>query len=325
LELLQFASDYYHHPLGEVVMSSLPARLRTIRAGTPRRVAGQLGLTPLGDALDLATLPARAVVKRRLLERLKAGPLPLSEVRAHFPRAARAIKELTASGCVVVSDTESAEPRHGGSMADTAAPPTLTAEQAAAVERISESRQGFQAHLLLGVAGSGKTEVYLHAISAVLDQGRQALVLVPEIALTPQLEALVRARFPTRRIACLHSGLNEGERLAHWLAAQSGHARIVLGTRLAVFTPMPELGMVVVDEEHDASFKQAEGFRYSARDLAVVRARQRSVPVVLGSATPALETYHNAVVSRYALHTLTRRIGPLPPTIECLDTRSERP
>jgi primosomal protein N' (replication factor Y) (superfamily II helicase) len=259
LELLRFASDYYHHPMGEVVMGALPARLRTIRKRARRGAARQ----------PIVVQPA------------PAQPFP--------------------------------------------AAPALTAEQAAAVARICENSEAFQPHLLLGVAGSGKTEVYLHAISFILAQGRQALALVPEIALTPQLEALVSARFPDLYIACLHSGLNESERLAHWLAAQSGRARIVLGTRLAVFTPMPELGIIVVDEEHDASFKQAEGFRYSARDLAVVRARQRNVPVVLGSATPALETYHNAITGRYALHTLTERIGAPPPAIESLDTRAERP
>src|SRR5262249_50264105 len=161
--------------------------------------------------------------------------------------------------------SEAQRPKELGVLADrTAAAPPLTDEQAAAVARIGETNRSFQAHLLLGIAGSGKTEVYLHAISAVLAQGGQALILVPELALTPQLEALVSARFPDVPIACLHSGLNEGERLSHWLAAQSGQARIVLGTRLAVFTPMPRLGIVVVDEEHDASFKQAEGFRYSA-------------------------------------------------------------
>ena len=259
LELLTFASAYYHHPLGEVVMGALPARLRTT-GKRPRRG------------------PDR---QPSVAERASAETLP--------------------------------------------AAPALTAEQAAAVARICEHSEAFQPHLLLGVAGSGKTEVYLHAVSFILAQGRQALVLVPEIALTPQLEALVSARFPDTNVACLHSGLNETERLTHWLAAQSGRARIVLGTRLAVFAPMPELGIIVVDEEHDASFKQAEGFRYSARDLAVVRARQRNVPVVLGSATPALETYHNAITGRYALHTLTQRIGAPPPAIESLDTRAERP
>ena len=176
----------------------------------------------------------------------------------------------------------------------------------------------------LPISGSGKTEVYLRVIDAVLKTGRQALLLVPEISLTPQLEATVRGRFPHTRVVSLHSGLNDGERLKHWLAAQSGSARIVLGTRLAVFAPLPDLGLIIVDEEHDASFKQSEGFRYSARDLAVVRARQRGVPVVLGSATPALETWHNAATGRYALTQLPKRINLTTPRIHCVPTRDVR-
>ncbi len=202
--------------------------------------------------------------------------------------------------------------------------PQLTAEQRVAVARLCADLSKFAAHLLLGVTGSGKTEVYLHTIDAVLNQGRQALLLVPEISLTPQLEATVRGRFPQTPIVSLHSGLNEGERLKHWMAAQSGAARIVLGTRLAVFAPLPQLGLIIVDEEHDASFKQSEGFRYSARDLAVVRARQRGVPVVLGSATPALETWHNAATARYALTQLPHRINLTPPRIHCVPTRDVR-
>jgi primosomal protein N' (replication factor Y) len=258
LELIRFAADYYHCPLGVAMAGALPARLRRAKSST-------------GRARKKAHAPAQ---------------LPAEE-----PAPA----------------------------------PPLTAEQASAVATIVASIGAYRPHLLLGVPGSGKTEVYLHAIAAVLEQGRQALVLVPEIALTPQLEGLVSARFPGVPLATLHSGLNEGERLAHWLAAHAGRARIVLGTRLAVFAPLPQLGLIVVDEEHDSSFKQAEGFRYSARDLAVVRARQRDVPVVLGSATPALETYYNAVTGRYGLITLTRPIGAPPPAIHCLDTRPERP
>jgi primosomal protein N' (replication factor Y) len=202
--------------------------------------------------------------------------------------------------------------------------PALTAEQAQAVAEICRGLGSFRPYLLLGVTSSGKTEVYLHAIAAALEAGRQSLVLVPEIALTPQLEALVARRFPTTRRVSLHSGLTESERLEHWRAAGSGAARIVLGTRLAVFTPMPDLGLIVVDEEQDASFKQAEGFRYSARDLAVARAHLQGVPVVLGSATPAIETYANAVGGRYSLLTLSERIGAPAPRIVCLDTRNER-
>jgi primosomal protein N' (replication factor Y) len=200
----------------------------------------------------------------------------------------------------------------------------LTAEQLAAIAEVRARLGAFQAFLLLGVTGSGKTEVYLHAIAAALEAGRQALLLVPEIALTPQLEALVVQRFPGTPLVSLHSRLAASERLDHWRAACEARARIVLGTRLAVFAPLPELGLIVVDEEQDASFKQAEGFRYSARDLAVVRAQQRSIPVVLGSATPALETYHNAVSGRYVLLPLPSRIGAPPPRIACIDTRGEK-
>jgi len=201
------------------------------------------------------------------------------------------------------------------------AAPALTPEQDQAVTEICGGLGAFRPFLLLGVTGSGKTEVYLHAIAAALRAGKQALVLVPEIALTPQLQALIRSRFPGAQAVSLHSGLAEAERLEHWRAGSSGRARILLGTRLAVFAPLPELGLIIVDEEQDSSFKQGEGFRYSARDLAVARARQRAVPVVLGSATPALETYHNAVSGRYSLVELTRRIGAPPPRVACVDTR----
>jgi primosomal protein N' (replication factor Y) len=254
--LLRFSADYYHHPLGAVIMGTLPTRLRRI-AALPRRRAPQ--------------------------PEVAAGILPVA-----------------------------------------APAPALTEEQAQAVAEICRGLGAFRPFLLLGITGSGKTEVYLHAIAATLAAGRQALVLVPEIALTPQLEALIRGRFPDTETVSLHSGLAEVERLEHWQAASSGRARIVLGTRLAVFVPLPHLGLIVVDEEQDSSFKQGEGFRYSARDIAVVRARQRAVPVVLGSATPAIETYHNAVSGRYALLELTRRIGAPPPRIACIDTRGEK-
>jgi primosomal protein N' (replication factor Y) len=321
LELMRFASDYYHHPLGAVVVGALPARLRRAGGTALDRPSGQYALSELGEGADPAAVPARATVKRLLIEHLKAGPLDYARIQSLSPQAPRVLKQLIESGWVRQERALGPE----GTVTVPVSPPQLTHEQADAITRIGERLGTFQAQLLLGVPGSGKTEVYLHAIAAVLAQGRQALVLVPEIGLTPQLEALVSARFPGISVASLHSGLNEGERLAHWLAAYSGRARIVLGTRLAVFTPLPELGIIVVDEEHDASFKQMEGFRYSARDLAVVRAQQRNVPVVLASATPALETYHNAVTGRYGLLTLTQRIGASQPSIECLDTRPERP
>ncbi len=176
--------------------------------------------------------------------------------------------------------------------------PVLTADQGKALEQIGGSLARYGAWLLHGVTGSGKTEVYMRLIERVLEAGRGALVLVPEIALTPQLIARFRARLPAPIVA-LHSSLADGARAEAWRAAASGRAPVVIGTRSAVFTPMPALGLVVVDEEHDASYKQQDGFRYSARDLAVVRAQRAGVPVVLGSATPSLETLANAAAGRY--------------------------
>jgi primosomal protein N' (replication factor Y) len=184
---------------------------------------------------------------------------------------------------------------------------TLTPEQRHAAARIEANRAGFKAWLLHGVTGSGKTEVYLCAMASALAAGRQVLFLVPEIGLTPQLEGTIRSRFPRECLVTLHSALTAVERARNWSAAHGGHARIVLGTRSAVFAPLPQLGLVVVDEEHDTSYKQGESVRYSARDLAVWRARQRDVPIVLGSATPSLESYHAAVRGRYERITLTRR------------------
>jgi primosomal protein N' (replication factor Y) len=202
--------------------------------------------------------------------------------------------------------------------------PQLTPDQSSAVDAINAALGNYQALLLLGITGSGKTEVYLHAMATALERKLQVLLLVPEIALTPQLESLVIARFPEVMVSTLHSGLADGERAERWQAARNGRARIVLGTRLSVFTPLPDLGLIIVDEEHDSSFKQGEGFRYSARDLAVVRARQAGIPVVLGSATPALETYRNAIDDRYRLLPLKNRIQAGLPTIRYIDLRQQK-
>ena len=203
----------------------------------------------------------------------------------------------------------------------------LTAEQRAAIDLVHAGRDRFHPVLLHGVTGSGKTEVYLHLIADALARGRQALLLVPEIGLTPQFESHVASRFPGVRLASAHSHLSEGERASAWLAAQSGAARIVLGTRLAVLMPFRDLGLVIVDEEHDPSYKQHEGLKYSARDVAVRRAQRLQVPVVLGSATPSLETYSNAREGRYALARLRERAaaGAAMPRVRTIDTRADRP
>ncbi len=205
--------------------------------------------------------------------------------------------------------------------------PKLNTEQQTAVDAILRA-EGYQAHLLFGVTGSGKTEVYLHVTERVLqrerDAGRQAqvLIMVPEINLTPQLEASVRARFPTLQVVSLHSQLAEGERLRHWLAAHIGSADIVLGTRLAVLSSMPHLKMIIIDEEHDPSYKQQEGLRYSARDLAVWRAHQQQIPMVLGSATPSAESWLHVSTGRYQRLTLTQRAAKNAqlPKVRVIDT-----
>jgi primosomal protein N' (replication factor Y) len=320
LKLMRFAADYYRHPLGAVVMGALPTRLRRVAVAKHRDARGSYRLTAAGAALEMSELPPRARAQRQLLERLKQGPLSAAEARTLFSRAQPLLKQFVDRGWAALAEAEI----DSTETVAAAPPPALTPDQLHAISEIGAGLGNYRPYLLLGVTGSGKTEVYLHAIAAVLEAGRQALVLVPEIALTPQLEMLVARRFPGTRTVSLHSGLGETERLDNWRAAAAGQARIVLGTRLAVFAPLPTLGLIVVDEEQDSSFKQAEGLRYSARDLAVVRARQRGVPVVLGSATPALETYHNAISGRYALLALPSRIGAPPPTIHCVDTRGEK-
>ena len=202
--------------------------------------------------------------------------------------------------------------------------PQLMAAQQTAINAIVGA-DGFRTLLLHGVTGSGKTEVYLRAIDAVLAQGGQALMLVPEIALTPQLEGRVAARFPAAHIVCANSGMADAARARGFLDALGGRAQIVLGTRLAVFMPLPRLQLIIVDEEHDASFKQQEGLRYSARDVAIWRAHQLNIPIVLGSATPSLETFHHAGTGRYTMLELPERaVAEAMPVVRIIDTRREK-
>jgi primosomal protein N' (replication factor Y) len=230
------------------------------------------------------------------------------------PRFAQALNRLRTRGLA-------------NGLAVAASIPRLTEEQQAAVDHVLVAR-GFGVHLLFGITGSGKTEVYLRAIDDRLrrDGRAQVLLLVPEINLTPQLESLLRARFADVGIAVMHSGLADGERSAAWLAAHEGRARIVVGTRLSVFASLPALSLIVVDEEHDPSYKAGEGVRYSARDLAIKRAQMLGVPVVLGSATPSLESWAAAQAGRYEMIRLTQRAvdeTASAPVIELVDLRVE--
>ena len=310
LALFEFCANYYQHPLGPVILSALPPALRRQHPPRPNPAETHYRLTASGASLNGQTLPARAINQRRLLEALRPGPLPRPALLALLPSAGAALRTLLARGWVeqtAATPLDSDASRAPPAMPISAGGPALTLEQTEAVERIASELDRFGVWLLHGITGSGKTEVYLQLIEQVVAANRQALVLVPEINLTPQLEHTFRARFPGVPLVNLHSNLNEGERVRHWLAAHRGNARIILGTRLAVLTPLPRLGLIVVDEEHDSSFKQQDSLRYHARDVAVFRARQLAIPIVLGSATPSLESYHNARTGRYQLLSLTQR------------------
>jgi len=326
LELARFCSAYYHHPLGQVLATLLPQRLRRTQALGPMTEAGY-NVTEAGLAMVVDDVPQRAVVKRKLLAALQTKrTLARRDLLQISGSAGSVIREFIASGWVRESAMPLTATRNAATLPAQAAAHALNADQQTAVDAILGAPPGFAPWLLRGVTGSGKTEVYLRAIAAVLARGGQTLVLVPEINLTPQLEARFQARFPQAVIVSLHSNLSEGERLKHWLMAQAGNAHIVLGTRLAVFTPLPQLQLIVVDEEHDSSFKQQDGMRYSARDVAVFRAREADIPVILGSATPALETYHNALHGRYKLLELKARAvrDAVPPAVRYIDLKREK-
>lgn len=313
MTLLRFCADYYQHPIGQVIHTALPSRFRDT---APLRVPPSYQFQAVEIAALLATIPARAKAQRRLAELLVVARSE-GEVRAVAATAWKQLQLWLDAGWVQRIAIANVAPV-------AALGPPLNGLQAAAVATINQT-PGFASFLLYGITGSGKTEVYLNIIAHVLSQGRQALVLVPEINLTPQLEGRFRQRFPGVELCSLHSGVAEGERAMGWVKAARGEASIVLGTRLSVFTPLPRLGLVVVDEEHDASFKQQDGLRYSARDVAVYRARQAGVPVVLGSATPSLETWHNAQSGRYQRLDLIERAvaGAQPPSWRLIPTRRQ--
>ncbi|MGB0126904.1 MAG: primosomal protein N' [Rhodocyclaceae bacterium] len=310
LELLRFCSDYYRFPLGAAIACALPPGLKHGRSLGRRKSDALFQITPAGRSA-IGGLRTRSVARRVLECLAEMESQPMSALRAVSPQAGPVVAELVGSGLI--------EPV----WAESARSPTLLPEQAAAVDAVTKRLGGFAPFLLHGITGSGKTEVYLQLVQQVLERGGQVLMLVPEIALTPQLEGRVAARFPKANLVSLHSGLADGARSRGYLSALWGEADIVLGTRLAVFTPLPRLKLILVDEEHDPSFKQQEGMRYSARDLAIYRAKLESVPIVLGSATPSLESYHHAVSGRYRLLVLSQRAAAASalPRLRCIDTR----
>jgi len=307
LDLAEFVSTYYQEPLGLVLAQMVPPHVGARRSIAPSSQA----IVPLrlkdSAKAALETSSARAPRIRELYERWISAPDSILTVPA-FAALPPYLRQMvrrwrTAGWTEPVRDGGEADPGRGEPIAE--AP--LNDDQRRAVKALVAAHGAFAPFLLQGVTGSGKTEVYLAAADACIAAGGQALFLVPEINLTPQLEQRIARALPDRRTVTLHSRLPAALRLRHWREAASGEADLVLGTRLAVFAPMPRLSLIVVDEEHDASFKQQDGVRYHGRDVAVWRARQRGVPIVLGSATPALETLVHARGGRYTMLMLPQR------------------
>ena len=323
LKLCRWAADYYVAPLGEVLAAALPPLLRT-----ESRVVAAFARYPEG---------LRGGIDREVLDALRRGPMTPGALSRRFPRRGvkAALDRLVEAGAVTLEDRlrghvrearrrKQPVPEETPGAAPASRAPALTREQRRALgamdERLGEG--GFETVLLHGVTGSGKTEVYLQAMERVRRRGRQCLILVPEIALTPQLLDRLEARFPGD-VAVLHSGLASAERWRQWWRIVHGAVNVVAGARSAVFAPVRNLGLIVVDEEHDPGYKQEEGVRYHARDLAVVRGRIVGCPVILGSATPSVESYHNARSGRYRLAELTGRVESRPmPDVEVVDLKN---
>ena len=296
-DLLSFTSRYYHYPTGQAVFAALPQGLKETRAV-------EMPQPPLFYALNEAGRaqtppPARFNKKAALWDALLSGGMTMAALKQVNVQAAKLIEDWAAQGWI--ETTEAAKPILRSSEFQ------LNADQQKASDEIQTTFGSFQPFLLYGITGSGKTEVYFDAMAKVLAQGRQVLFLLPEINLTPQLLKRVENRFADVPTAVLHSQMAAGRRTQDYLRAMLGQAKLVIGTRLAVFTPLPDVGLIVVDEEHDGSFKQDNELRYHARDLAVWRAKQSGCPVVLGSATPSLESWHKAQSGAYRLLQLTER------------------
>ncbi|WP_052501578.1 primosomal protein N' [Thiomicrospira microaerophila] len=320
LRFLFWMADYYHEPLGEVVMAALPKR---IRAGESVEAKGveYWQITLEGKKVQLSDFPARATKQRALWQAFLTNQAwSAGELNTLFqgwrPQVKRWLEKAwlmqKQAGCLekpILANKPSYK---------------LNAEQQEAVNQVLLSQDVFNAFLLQGVTGSGKTEVYLAIIESVLASGKQALVLVPEIGLTPQTVARFEA-YLQQPVAILHSNLSDQERHCAWHASRTHQVNVVLGTRSALFTPFANLGLCILDEEHDLSFKQQDGFRYSARDGLVRRAQLEKVPVILGSATPCLESLYNADQGRYKKLVLSQRAGSANlPLVHVLDVRGER-
>ncbi|NRF15927.1 primosomal protein N' [Vibrio coralliilyticus] len=308
-ELLQWCSQFYQYPLGDTLLNAMPSALRKGKEADFATLV-EWQLTAAGrNQLMLGF--GRAVKQAKVMHMLESGSVP----HQHFideEISSSVLKTLQEKGWIESIECKPEIRDWSRQVEADVDKPKLNEEQAVAIATVN-SFDGFGCFLLEGVTGSGKTEVYLNLIKPVLEKGRQALVLVPEIGLTPQTINRFRHRFNVP-VEVIHSGLNDTERLNAWLSARDKAAGIVIGTRSALLTPFADLGIIIVDEEHDASYKQQDSLRYHARDVAVMRANKEQIPIVLGSATPALETLHNALSGKYHHLTLTERAGNAVPT-----------
>ena len=286
-KLLNFVSKYYHYPIGQTIMSVVPSRLKK-NLNQLRQFELIYQATEKLTQEFINQLPRRQLRIRKVAEAMLLRDLRQTEVMKMVSNWSECISQLETFGCL---KSKIYEPEVDVSNIEI---PSLNAEQNSVINAITMGN-GYQASLIFGITGSGKTEVYMRLIEHRLkDSKTQALILVPEINLTPQLENRFRTRFPNKKLVSLHSHLTDIERLDNWRKAKSGEASIVIGTRLAIFTPMPFIKIIIIDEEHDMSFKQQDGLRYHARDVAMVRAKNTNIPIVLGTATPSLESWHNS-------------------------------
>jgi len=287
LKLLTFVSKYYHYPIGQTIMSVVPTRLKK-NLNQLRQFELIYQATEKLTQEFIDQLPARQLRIRKVAEAIFVKDIRQKDVMKLVSNWSECISKLETYGCL---KSKKYEPEADVSKVEI---PSLNTEQKVVINAITKKR-GYQASLIFGITGSGKTEVYMQLIEHILKESKtQALILVPEINLTPQLENRFRTRFPNKKLVSLHSHLTDIERLDNWRKAKSGEASIVIGTRLAIFTPMPFLKIIIIDEEHDMSFKQQEGLRYHARDVGIVRAKNINIPIVLGTATPSLESWHNS-------------------------------
>lgn len=313
-QLLNFTAQYYHYPLGQAVMAALPQGLRHTKPVLLPTPEAYYNLSVSGKA----QLPPeeRFHKKRALWQKLSQSTATLAELKTIHSQAKNYLSQWQQQGWI---ESHSTDPY--GQIPDSVH--TLNAEQQKASLAVQQQFNQFQPFLLYGITGSGKTEVYFDVMAAVLKQQKQILLLLPEINLTPQLLQRVKQRFPNTATAILHSQTAANERTKNYLRAALGQASLVIGTRLAVFTPMSNLGLIIVDEEHDSSFKQESELRYQARDLAIWRARQANCPIILGSATPSQESWHKVKQQHYKLLTLTKRAHATAclPKVHLVDTR----